>query len=135
MTGAIAGAEIAGIQSNDIVSTLKHFALNAQENGRVMLSADLAEGPARESDLLAFELAIERGRPGAVMTGYNRVDGAYASQDAALLDGTLKGDWGFPGWVMSDWSATHFDGRGGRSPVSTRNRASTTIRKSSSARR
>ena len=72
-----------------------------------MLSSDLSEANARESDLLAFEIALERGKPGAVMTGYNRVNGVYASESAPLLDGTLKGDWGFAGWVMSDWSATH----------------------------
>lgn len=107
LTGVLAGAEVAGAQNQGIVSTLKHFALNAQENGRVMLSADLAEGAARESDLLAFEIALERGRPGAVMTAYNRVNGTYASENAHLIDDVLKGDWRFAGWVMSDWSATH----------------------------
>ena len=107
LTGMMAGANVAGVQSNRIVGTLKHFALNGQENGRVVLSSDLAPASARESDLLAFELAAERGRPGSVMTAYNRVDGVFASENAALIDGTLKGDWGFAGWVMSDWSATH----------------------------
>ena len=107
LTGVMAGASVAGIQSRGIVSTLKHFALNAQENGRVVLNAELAEAPARESDLLAFEIAIERGRPGAVMTGYNRVGGTFASENAGLIEATLKSDWGFAGWVMSDWSATH----------------------------
>lgn len=107
LTGTMVGATIAGTQSRHIVSTLKHYALNAQENGRVMLSADIGEAASRESDLLAFEFAIERGRPGAVMTGYNRVDGTYMSENAPLLNGVLKGDWGFQGWVMSDWSATH----------------------------
>lgn len=107
LTGTMVGAAIHGIQSNGIVSTLKHFALNAQENGRVVLDAGLGEAAARESDLLAFELALERGRPGAVMTGYNLVDGAYASQNARLISGALKGDWHFDGWVMSDWGGTH----------------------------
>ena len=107
LTGTIVGAAIAGIQSNRIVSTLKHFALNAQETGRVVLDARLGEAALRESDLLAFELALERGRPGAVMTSYNRVDGIYASQNAHLIADVLKHDWGFDGWVMSDWGGTH----------------------------
>ena len=107
LTGAIVGAEIAGIERKAIVSTLKHFALNAQENGRVVLDARLGEAAARESDLLAFELALERGRPGAVMTSYNRVDGTFASQNAHLVGDILKRDWGFDGWVMSDWGGTH----------------------------
>ena len=107
LTGVMAGASVAGVQSNKVVGTLKHFALNGQENGRVVLSADLAPAAARESDLLAFEFALERGHPGSVMTGYNRIDGVFASENAALIDGVLKGDWGFAGWVMSDWSATH----------------------------
>ena len=107
LTGTIVGSEVAGIQSRGVVSTVKHFALNGQENGRVLLSSELAEAPARESDLLAFELALERGKPGAVMTGYNRIDGTYASENAHLITDVLKHDWGFAGWVMSDWSATH----------------------------
>ena len=107
LTGEIVGAVIAGIQSNRIVSTLKHFALNAQENGRVVLDARLGEAASRESDLLAFELALERGRPGAMMSGYNRIDGAFASENAHLIEDVLKRDWGFDGWVMSDWGGTH----------------------------
>lgn len=107
LTGAIVGATIAGIQSNHIVSTLKHFVLNAQETGRVVIDARLGEAAARESDLLAFELALEHGRPGAVMTAYNSIDGQHASENAHLLTDILKRDWGFGGWVMSDWGGTH----------------------------
>ncbi len=107
LTGIIAGADIRGVQAARTVCTLKHFALNDQENGRVMYSASLAEAPARESDLLAFEIALETGRPGAVMTSYNRVDGTWTSQNAHLLTDVLKGDWRFPGWVLSDWGGVH----------------------------
>ncbi|MCX8255767.1 MAG: glycoside hydrolase family 3 C-terminal domain-containing protein [Beijerinckiaceae bacterium] len=106
LTGRMVGEAIAGIQSQRVVSTIKHFALNDQETGRIVLSADLGERAARESDLLAFELALEIGHPGAVMTSYNRVNGVYASQNAALLS-ILKRDWHFDGWVMSDWGAVH----------------------------
>ena len=107
LTGVIAGADIRGVQSARIVCTLKHFALNDQENGRVMYSARLGEAAARESDLLAFEIALETGRPGAMMTSYNRVDGTWASQNAHLLTDVLKGDWRFGGWVLSDWGGVH----------------------------
>ena len=106
LSGRIVGAVVAGIQGRGVVSTLKHFAFNDQENGRAILNARIAEEAARESDLLAFEIALEEGRPGAVMTGYNRVNGPYTSESAALL-ATLKHDWRFPGFVMSDWGATH----------------------------
>jgi beta-glucosidase len=107
LTGEMAGAEVAGVQSQRIVSTLKHFVLNAQENGRVILNAKLDEAALRESDLLAFELAIERGAPGAIMTSYNRVNGAYTSDNAHLVNDVLKHDWNFPGWVLTDWGGTH----------------------------
>ncbi len=106
LTGRMVGETIAGVQSRGVVSTAKHFALNDQETGRIVLSADLGDRAARESDLLAFELALEIGHPGAVMTSYNRVNGTYASQNAALLS-ILKSDWHYPGWVMSDWGAVH----------------------------
>ncbi|MHB8283130.1 MAG: beta-glucosidase family protein [Caulobacteraceae bacterium] len=107
LTGVIAGASIAGIQSQGVISTTKHFAVNAQETGRVLVSSDLDPGALRESDLLAFEIAIETGKPGAVMPGYNLVNGEWATQNAYLLNDVLKGDWRYPGWVMSDWGATH----------------------------
>jgi beta-glucosidase len=107
LTGVMAGAVIDGIQSRGIVSTIKHYAVNAQETGRVVLSSDLSEEAARESDLLAFEIALERGHPRALMTGYNAVNGVFASENAFLLDTVLKQDWHYPGWVMSDWGGMH----------------------------
>ena len=106
LTGRMVGETIAGVQSQGVISTAKHFALNDQETGRIVMSADLDDRAARESDLLAFELALEIGHPGAVMTSYNRVNGIYASQNAALIS-ILKQDWHYPGWVMSDWGAVH----------------------------
>lgn len=107
LTGRLAGYSVAGIQSESVVATVKHFVLNAQETGRVMVSSDLNEAAMRESDLLAFQIAIEIGEPGSVMPGYNLVNGDYASENAFLLDTVLKGEWNYPGWVMSDWGATH----------------------------
>ena len=111
LAGTIAGAEIRGIQSQHVIAVVKHYALNDQETGRTVLSADIAEAGARESDLLAFELAIEQGRPGAVMCAYNRVNGVHACESEWLLGRVLDGDWGFPGYVMSDWGAVHSTAR------------------------
>ena len=107
LTGKLVGAFVAGLQGQGVVSTVKHFTLNAQETGRVMADSRLAEAAHRESDLLAFQIAIEDGLPGSVMPGYNLVNGHYAGENAHLLNGILKGEWGFDGWVMSDWGATH----------------------------
>jgi beta-glucosidase len=107
LAGTLAGEAIRGIQDQHVVSTMKHFALNDQETGRMILNARIGEAAFRESDLLAFELALERGHPGAVMCAYNRVGGDHACSNEALLTGALKGDWSFPGWVMSDWGAVH----------------------------
>jgi beta-glucosidase len=107
LAGTLAGATIKGIQSNHIVSTTKHFALNDQETGRMVLDAVIDEAAFRESDLLAFEIAIETGHPGSVMCAYNRVGGTYACENSFLLTDVLRTDWKYPGWVMSDWGAVH----------------------------
>nr|WP_254602537.1 beta-glucosidase [Sphingomonas bacterium] len=107
LAGTMAGAHIAGVQSNRIVSTVKHFALNAQETGRTILDARIGEAALRMSDLLAFELAIEGGHPGSVMCAYNKVGGDWACENRHLLTDVLKHDWNYPGWVMSDWGAVH----------------------------
>lgn len=107
LAGTLAGAHIAGVQSNRIVSTVKHFALNAQETGRMVVDARIDEASLRESDLLAFQIAIEQGRPGSVMCAYNKVNGDWSCENDFLLNKVLKRDWGYLGWVMSDWGGVH----------------------------
>ncbi|MGU3391727.1 beta-glucosidase [Sphingomonas sp. M1A8_2b] len=107
LAGEMAGAHIAGVQSNHIVSTVKHLALNAQETGRMVVDARIDEASLRMSDLLAFQIAIETGRPGSVMCAYNKVNGDWACENRHLLTDVLKRDWGYRGWVMSDWGAVH----------------------------
>ncbi len=107
LAGVLAGAAIAGAQSNDIVCTLKHFALNDQETCRHVVNAVIDEAALRESDLLAFQIAIERGQPGSVMSAYNKVNGEWCGENDFLLNTVLKGDWAYPGWVMSDWGGCH----------------------------
>ena len=108
LAGRIVGAQIAGIQSNRIIATVKHFALNDQETDR-QGSGDSAidRAAARMSDLLAFQFAIEAGNPGAVMCAYNRVNGPWACESPWLLTDVLRRDWRYPGFVMSDWGAVH----------------------------
>lgn len=105
LSGLLVGAAIRGIQSNQIISTIKHFALNGQETGRKYVDARISEGAARESDLLAFQIGIEQGQPGSVMCAYNRVHGEQACASDWLLNKVLKGSWGYKGFVMSDWGA------------------------------
>jgi len=107
LAGTIVGQEIAGIQSQHVVSTMKHYALNDQETSRNHIDVKIGEAAARQSDLLAFEFALKVGQPGSVMCSYNRVNGAYACENDWLLNRVLKQDFGFKGYVMSDWGATH----------------------------
>ncbi|MES3022453.1 MAG: glycoside hydrolase family 3 C-terminal domain-containing protein [Pseudomonadota bacterium] len=107
LAAAIIEAQIRGIQSNNIVCCIKHFAVNSQETGRNHMNARIGEVGARDSDLLAFQLAIEASSPGSVMAAYNRYNGDYAGENAWLLNEVLKQDWRYKGWVMSDWGACH----------------------------
>lgn len=107
LAGLIIGETIAGIQDQHVVSTSKHYALNSQETGRFVYDARIDEGALRESDLLAFEIAHDRGQPGAVMCAYNRINGVYGCESPFLLNQVLKSEWKYPGWVMSDWGAVH----------------------------
>jgi beta-glucosidase len=107
LAGTMAGALIEGIQSNKIVSTIKHYAVNDQETERTTLDVTISAEAMRQSDLLAFELAIEKGSPGSVMCSYNLINGRWGCENDYLLNKVLKGDWGFKGFVMSDWGAVH----------------------------
>ena len=123
LAGTILAPELHAIQEQGVVATIKHYALNDQEAGRLRwltptlhvrqtsgrwwVSSNLDTRSLRETDLLAFEVAIKQSGVGAVMCSYNRVNGVYACENSYLLNDVLKRDWGFEGWVMSDWGATH----------------------------
>ena len=107
LAGVMVGAQIKGIRSNNIVSTIKHYALNAQETGRFVVDSRIGDADARTSDLLAFQIAMEASEPHSVMCAYNRVNGHYACENDWLLNKVLKQDWGYKGYVMSDWGAVH----------------------------
>src|SRR5262245_29854296 len=106
LLSAILGAEaVNGIQGEGVISTLKHYTLNCNETNRHWLDAIIDPAAHLESDLLAFQIAIERSQPGAIMSGYNKINGEYASGNQHLLNEVLKGAWGYKGYVMSDWGA------------------------------
>jgi beta-glucosidase len=107
LAGTMAGALIDGIQSNHIISTVKHYAVNDQETLRTSLDVTISAEAMRQSDLLAFEFAIEKGQPGSVMCSYNLINGRWGCENDYLLNKVLKHDWGFKGFVMSDWGAVH----------------------------
>jgi beta-glucosidase len=107
LTAELATEAVIGTQSEGVISTVKHFSLNANEHNRHWLDAIVDPAAHRESDLLAFEMVIERAQPGSVMGAYNKVNGAYACGNDPLLNGVLKKAWRYPGFVMSDWGAVH----------------------------
>ncbi len=107
LAGEMAGGLINGIQSQHMVSTMKHYALNDQESQRTTVDVTISPEAMRQSDLLAFEFLYDRARPGSVMCSYNLINGRWACENEYLLNKTLKQDWGFKGYVMADWGAVH----------------------------
>jgi beta-glucosidase len=94
-------------QAQHVIGDVKHYALNDQETGRNIVNAIISRRAMQESDLLAFHIAIKIADPGAVMCSYNRINGVYACENPYILRDTLKQDWGFKGFVLSDWGGTH----------------------------
>ncbi|ODQ68881.1 hypothetical protein LIPSTDRAFT_7343 [Lipomyces starkeyi NRRL Y-11557] len=103
LSGLSAGAIINGIQSKNIIATIKHFVGNDQEHERNSVDAIITERALREIYLLPFQLAIKESQPGAVMTAYNKVNGTHVSQSLAFIRDILRGEWEWDGLVMSDW--------------------------------
>ena len=109
LAGTLVAKLIQGTQSQHVIGDIKHYALNDQESGRNAVDITISKRAARESDLLAFEIGVEKGQPGAVMCSYNRVNGDFACENQWLLTDVLKKAWKFPGFVLSDWGGTHSD--------------------------
>ncbi len=107
LAGSISAAHIRGIQDQNIIGGLKHYTFNDQETNRFTANVLIDERSARESDLLAFEVGLTLSNAQSVMCSYNLINSIYACENDHFLNGVLKGDWGFPGFVMSDWYATH----------------------------
>ena len=107
LAGTMVGSVMKGLQAQHVLGDIKHYALNDQESGRNAVNITIDERAARESDLLAFEIGLEKSDVAAVMCSYNRLDGIYACENRHLLTDILKNDWKFKGFVLSDWQATH----------------------------
>ena len=105
--GVMATALIEGIQSLGVGTSLKHYAANNQEFERFSMNAEVDERTLREIYLPAFEMAVTKAQPWTVMCSYNKINGTYGSEHRQLLTDILKNEWGFEGFVVSDWGAVH----------------------------
>lgn len=107
LASRMAAAQIRGVQSRHVGTSLKHFAANNQEYRRLSCSSEADERTLREIYLAAFETAVREGKPDTVMCSYNRINGVFASENHWLLTEVLRDEWGFEGYVMSDWGAVN----------------------------
>jgi beta-glucosidase len=105
LAGEMAAAFVSGVQSTGVAATLKHFVANEQEFNRTTVDTIVSERALREIYLKAFEIAIKKSRPWAIMCSYNKLNGRYTCQSEWLLTELLRGEWGFDGLVMTDWWA------------------------------
>ena len=105
LTGEMAAAHIRGVQSRNVGTSLKHFAMNNQEHRRLSVSVEADERTMREIYLTGFEKAVRQAKPWTVMCSYNKIGGVYSSENRWLLRDLLRGEWGLDGYTMTDWGA------------------------------
>lgn len=107
LAGTVVGNLMKCEQGQHVIGDIKHYVMNDQETGRFFVNALISKRAMQESDLLAFHIAISIANPAAVMCSYNRINGDFGCENAYILRDVLKRDWGFKGFVISDWTATH----------------------------
>ena len=107
LAGELATAHTKGLQSRNVGVSVKHFAANSQENRRMSTSAEVDERTLREIYFPAFEKVVRDGKAWTVMCSYNRINGVYSSENPWLLKTVLRDEWGFDGYVVSDWGAVN----------------------------
>ena len=107
LAGTLVGNRIKCEQAQHVIGDIKHYAVNDQESGRNEVDSIIGKRALRESDLLAFEIGVAIGNPGAVMCSYNAVNGTFACENKYLLTDVLKDEWKYKGFVLSDWGGTH----------------------------
>ncbi|MGA7107216.1 MAG: glycoside hydrolase family 3 C-terminal domain-containing protein [Terracidiphilus sp.] len=107
LAGTVVGSLMKCEQEQHVVGDIKHYVMNDQETGRFFVNSVIAKRAMQESDLLAFHIAISIANPGAVMCSYNRINGDFGCENPYTLHEVLKKDWGFKGFVISDWGGTH----------------------------
>jgi beta-glucosidase len=107
LAGTLVGHRVRCEQAEHVVGDIKHYALNDQETGRNIVNVLASRRAMQESDLLAFRIALELSHAGAVMCSYNRINGDHACENSYALRDVLKKQWGFAGFVLSDWGGTH----------------------------
>jgi beta-glucosidase len=107
LAGTMSGNLMKGVQSQQVMGDIKHYALNDQETGRDIMNVILDKRAMRETDFLAFQIAIGIANPSGVMCAYNKINGDYSCENDYTLNEVLKKDFAFKGWVLSDWMGTH----------------------------
>ncbi len=107
LAGTLVGNRIRCEQAEHVIGDIKHYAVNDQESGRNEVNAIISKRALQETDLLAFHIGIEIGNPQAVMCSYNAINGDFACENKYTLTDVLRNQWGFKGFVLSDWGGTH----------------------------
>lgn len=107
LAGTLVGNLMKCEQAQHVIGNLKHYAVNDQETGRTIVNALISKRALQETDLLAFHIALTVANPAAVMCSYNRINGDFGCENSYLLGDVLKKEWGFKGFVISDWGGTH----------------------------